>query len=109
MGLEDPHYIPWLVASSKPDSVKKRLLTRWLPDTCSCDLVYDQNFQLDHYYKRCDRHRHLDGQALYKKVLEYNQFFNPRYHQRKDYTAPTTKSKHKDWSWLKPNRKAWSG
>jgi len=52
------------------------LANRWKPDTCDCDLEYDDLINWVKTNKKCRLHKRLDGQNLLNQVMGMNQRFN---------------------------------
>lgn len=53
------------------------MATRWFPDTCSCVVVYEDDFTCVAVEQTCEEHAHLeDNQEHYEAVLAKNQAKN---------------------------------
>lgn len=53
------------------------MATRWMPDTCTCVVIYDADFNCTEVEATCEEHAHLtDPQEHYDAVLAKNQAKN---------------------------------
>ena len=55
-------------------------MTKWIPDTCDCEIEYDNSFNFVKVFNKCKFHKNFDGQDLLDKVMKHNRSFN---HQKK--------------------------
>ena len=50
-------------------------MTIWQPDTCDCEIEYDELINLVEIRKRCKLHSVLDGELYFEDVLKHNRSF----------------------------------